>query len=133
MSIVRDYISDAYNDDEDSFVLVITLAWDADDPDAVTLTFPARSKAPVWTFSRDLLVWGLAGEAGIGDVFCESDEDDYGILLLGSGEEEGCNITLVLKRSWVEEFLTVTTLPAGVDPYGDALDAALARILEEAR
>ncbi|MCE7082544.1 SsgA family sporulation/cell division regulator [Streptomyces sp. ST2-7A] len=45
------------------------LRYRSEDPYAVHLTFHVNSPVPVnWTFARDLLVDGIAGPAGTGDV-----------------------------------------------------------------
>ncbi|MFD5462053.1 SsgA family sporulation/cell division regulator [Kitasatospora sp. NPDC127059] len=52
-----------------SFSLVVDLAYEPGDPYAVRCTFHLPGDAPVtWVFARELLLDGLSGPAGEGDV-----------------------------------------------------------------
>jgi hypothetical protein len=48
--------------------LVAELAYDADDPFAITMTFRTRAGDVPWVFHRELLLSGLTTPAGDGDV-----------------------------------------------------------------
>ncbi|MFH8368003.1 SsgA family sporulation/cell division regulator [Streptomyces sp. NPDC018031] len=52
-----------------SFRIPVELAYDSNDPYAVEITFHLPGDAPVtWAFARELLLDGLSGPAGEGDV-----------------------------------------------------------------
>jgi hypothetical protein len=115
----------------DNVPMRVRLSWTASDPYAVVVTFPRRLKRILpWTFSRELLVWGLGGDAGVGDVRCTSDAFNYTITLLGSCGEEGVNADLVLMRRWVAEFLEATVFDPAA--FGDVLDSELEQLFREA-
>ncbi|HEY2087670.1 MAG TPA: SsgA family sporulation/cell division regulator [Mycobacterium sp.] len=130
-SVTREYTAYAYPSGAPPGVMRLRLTWVADDPYAVVIAFPAYPDFPLWAFSRELLEQGLDGPVGMGDVRCSADPRGYTVTLLGSRHEAGISVDLVLERSWVTEFLAATTLAPGSEPYGDALDSALAELLGE--
>ena len=59
------------------------LRYDAADPYAVTVTFLVEpGERQRWTFGRDLLVAGLTGESGHGDVRIRRGVDDPALVVL---------------------------------------------------
>jgi Streptomyces sporulation and cell division protein, SsgA len=125
-AIVRDFTATHCSDNVN---MRVRLSWAATDPYAVVVSFPRSKRTPPWTFSRELLVWGLGGDAGVGDVRCTSDAFNYTITLLGSHAEEGMNADLVLMRHWVAEFLEATAFDPAV--FEDVLDSELEQLFRE--
>ncbi|MFD7164983.1 SsgA family sporulation/cell division regulator [Streptomyces violascens] len=73
--------------EELSFRIPVELTYDAMDPYAVRMTFHLPGDAPVtWAFGRELLLDGINGPAGDGDVRVEP-----------SGPEELCDVHIRLQ------------------------------------
>lgn len=77
------------------------LIYDAADPFAVRVSFRGGREPLYWNFARELLVDGLTGPAGEGDLVVWP-EDDSVVLSLRS--QHGC-AELVAERGAVERFL----------------------------
>ncbi|MDH6141581.1 MULTISPECIES: SsgA family sporulation/cell division regulator [Kitasatospora] len=116
-----------------SFRLVADLEYAAADPYAVRLTFHLPGDAPVsWVFGRELLVDGLSGPSGEGDVRVRPLEGPGGvpeiaILLRAPGGDAllrcaGPPLVAFLDRAG-------RLVPVGEEPTAASLDAALAAIL----
>lgn len=92
------------------------LAWSADDPHRVVITFRGRGTAPVsWHIARDVLVAGLYRPAGIGDVSVLPVLDDPAtreLIVSGTGSDgTGCTAGFLTDVADLVAFLTAT----GVD------------------
>ncbi len=125
--------------EELSFRIPVELRYETDDPYAVRMTFHLPGDAPVtWAFSRDLLVGGVTGPTGDGDVHIAPTgpgrRADLGIRLQ-VGQERAY---FVVGAPPVVAFLDRTDrlVPLGQErAYGNCagdLDSALCGILAEA-
>ncbi|WP_323448833.1 SsgA family sporulation/cell division regulator [Streptomyces yaizuensis] len=125
--------------EELSFRIPVELRYETDDPYAVRMTFHLPGDTPVtWAFSRDLLVGGVAGPTGDGDVHIgptgPGRRADLGIRLQ-VGQERAF---FLVGSAPVVAFLDRTDrlVPLGDEQkYGDCegdLDSALSDILAEA-
>ncbi|MBO0850946.1 MAG: SsgA family sporulation/cell division regulator [Pseudonocardia sp.] len=81
----------------------------ADDPFAVMLSISRPNGRWIdWLMSRELLVAGLAGQAGIGDVRLATFEDDeFDVLEVRIGDDEGF-AALEFDRELLERFVDAT-------------------------
>ena len=124
--------------EELSFRIPVELGYESCDPYAVRLTFHLPGDAPVtWTFARELMVDGIGGPAGDGDVRIapEDAESPGGVLIrLQVGGEHA------LFRSGAAPLVafldrTDRLVPLGQEcalaDFDDRLDEALDRILTE--
>ncbi|MCC9307955.1 SsgA family sporulation/cell division regulator [Kitasatospora sp. RB6PN24] len=116
-----------------SFRLVADLEYAAADPYAVRLTFHLPGDAPVsWVFGRELLVDGLHGPSGEGDVRVRP--------VAGTGRVP--EIAILLRAPEGDALLRCAAppvsgfldragrlVPIGEEPTAASLDAALAAIL----
>lgn len=104
----------------------------ADQPFSVTVAFQAGADQWVeWVVARDLLMAGLVGPAGIGDVRFVPFEDEGDKLLLLQIESDEGRASWFLDRAEAEEFVAMTleSVPAGAeDDYFD-LDGFIEDIL----
>ncbi|GAA2237006.1 SsgA family sporulation/cell division regulator [Streptomyces amakusaensis] len=125
--------------EELSFRIPVELRYGTEDPYAVRMTFHLPGDAPVtWAFSRDLLLDGLLGPTGEGDVhIAPTGSDgpaDLGIRL----QVRGDRALFLVSAAPVMAFLDRTDrlVPLGKErSYGDCegdLDRALTGILVEA-
>ncbi|MFF8957666.1 SsgA family sporulation/cell division regulator [Streptomyces sp. NPDC014894] len=125
--------------EELSFRIPVELRYGTEDPYAVRMTFHLPGDAPVtWAFSRDLLLDGLLGPAGEGDVHIApagpEEPADLGIRLQVGGDRA----LFLVSAAPVVAFLDRTDrlVPLGKErAYGDFegdLDRALTGILVEA-
>jgi len=105
----------------------------ADEPYSVTVAFQAGQDRWVeWVFARDLLIAGLHGPAGIGDVRFVPFEDDGEKLLLLQVESDQGRASWFLDRNEAEEFVEMTRqiVPEGREEEHFDVDALLAEITD---
>jgi hypothetical protein len=123
-----------------SFRIPVELSYDSGDPYAVEITFHLPGDAPVsWAFARELLLDGLSGPSGEGDVRIApvSDEGLADVLIrLQVGREQAIfragAAPLVAFLDRTDRVVPFGEERAAGDPVGD-LDAVLDRILAEDR
>ncbi|TQF04227.1 SsgA family sporulation/cell division regulator [Kitasatospora acidiphila] len=119
--------------DELSFRLVADLEYAAADPYAVRLTFHLPGDAPVsWVFGRELLVDGLSGPSGEGDVRVRPLEGpgrvpEIAVLLRAPGGDALLRCAVPPLVAFLER--AGRLVPVGEEPTTASLDAALAAIL----
>lgn len=108
-----------------------TLRYDADDPFAVHMTFPAsvtlEGSEVRWTFARELLAGGLREPQGLGDVRVRPDQQERTVLEFHAPE----GIALVLVRTdELHRFLaaSLALVPMGEEHRHTDLDRDLARL-----
>lgn len=124
--------------EELSFRIPVELRYAAEDPFAVRLTFHLPGDDPVtWAFSRELLVDGVSGPCGDGDVHIapEADEPPSDVVIrLQVGADQA------LFRSGIAPLIafldrTDKLVPLGQEralaDFDSHLDEALGRILAE--
>lgn len=119
-----------------SFRIPVELAYDSDDPYAVETTFHLPGDAPVtWTFARELLLDGLSGPSGEGDVHiapvAPEGLSDVVIRLQVGGERalfRAGAAPLVAFLDRTDRLVPFGEEEAASDPVGD-LTAVLDRIL----
>lgn len=91
-------------------------SYSSDEPFSVTVAFQSGPDAWVeWVFARDLLMAGIMGPAGIGDVrFVPFDDGHARFLLLVIESDQG-RASWFLTRDEAEEFLAMTLeiVPSG--------------------
>ncbi|MFD5465851.1 SsgA family sporulation/cell division regulator [Kitasatospora sp. NPDC127059] len=92
--------------DERSRDLDVHWSYRADEPHAAELDFTSYQPNAVWSLSRDLLLAGLHGPAGEGDVHV-TPFDDTNVLIALAGEE-GVAL-LAASTEEVADFLAATT------------------------
>lgn len=105
----------------------------ADQPYAVTVAFRAGGDNWVeWVFARDLLVAGLVGPSGIGDVRFVPFEDREERLLMLQVESDQGRASWFLDRGEAQEFLDMTheVVPDGSEEDFFDIDALLAEITD---
>ncbi|MFJ7280771.1 SsgA family sporulation/cell division regulator [Kitasatospora sp. NPDC098663] len=98
------------------------------DPFAVTMDFDDACGEARWLLSRDLLLAGLEGPAGDGDVHIAPTEDGGTVIALGG---PGGVALLHTATRPLARFLTATLLlvPLGAEGQHVDWDAAIARFL----
>ncbi|MEU0687049.1 SsgA family sporulation/cell division regulator [Streptomyces uncialis] len=124
--------------EELAFRIPVELGYEAADPYAVQLTFHLPGDAPVsWTFGRELLVDGVAGPCGDGDVHIAPDDPELlcdVLITLQVGTEQA------VFRAGVAPLIafldrTDKLVPLGQERsmagFDSLLDQALDRILAE--
>lgn len=105
----------------------------ADEPYSVTVAFQAGADRWVeWVFARDLLIAGLKGPAGIGDVRFVPFEDEKDKLLLLQVESDQGRASWFLDRSEAEEFVEMTfqAVPEGAEEDFFDVDAFISEITD---
>ncbi|MGW0823419.1 SsgA family sporulation/cell division regulator [Streptomyces sp. NPDC002845] len=113
-----------------------TLQYDRRDPFAVRMTFPAPATLEgvevCWTFARDLLVSGMEGAVGQGDVRVRP-YYGYERLVMEFHAPEGTAVVHV-KSGEVQGFLDRTTelVPLGLEHLQLDLDHDLAELMRDA-
>ncbi|HVV24355.1 MAG TPA: SsgA family sporulation/cell division regulator [Pseudonocardiaceae bacterium] len=84
------------------------------EPYAVTATFRVGSDAGVqWLFARDLLVEGVIGPAGDGDIHIAPDENDVETVIIELRSPDGSAV-LAVRAQCLAEFLDATYAVVGV-------------------
>ncbi|WP_030233285.1 SsgA family sporulation/cell division regulator [Streptomyces sp. NRRL S-350] len=114
-----------------SFHLLAELVYEVDDPYAVRLTFHLPGDAPVtWFFARELLVDGISGPAGEGDVHIHPDGEELSEVCVVLRSPEG-EAVLRASSEPLAAFLARTDrlVPLGRERAERELDARLADIL----
>lgn len=92
----------------------------ADQPFTVTAAFQTdRNRWVEWAFSRDLLVEGLRGPAGVGDVRLHPEAEDGLTALVVEIESPEGYAELELEHASVSSFLAAT---AEIVPFGAESD-----------
>jgi hypothetical protein len=93
-----------------------------DDPYAVTATFRIGTDDGVqWLFARDLLIEGLIGGAGDGDIRIAPDETDADLVIVELRGPDRCAVLAVATAS-LAEFLAATYAVVDVGEEHRAVD-----------
>ncbi|MFJ8473851.1 SsgA family sporulation/cell division regulator [Kitasatospora sp. NPDC094011] len=114
-----------------SFSIVADLAYEPGDPYAVRFTFHLPGDAPVtWVFARELLLDGLSGPSGEGDVHIHPEGGELSEVCIALRSPHG-DALLRSSASPLLAFLARTDrlVPMGQEVTGRELDAHLADIL----
>ncbi|WP_394428950.1 spore wall synthesis regulator SsgD [Streptomyces sp. SGAir0957] len=112
-----------------------TLGYDARDPFAVRMSFPAAATLEgvdvCWTFARELLATGVREPAGLGDVRVRPYGYDRTVLEFHA--MEGTAIVHI-RTGELERFLsaTKTLVPVGEESQHVDVDSDLAELLRQA-
>ncbi|WSQ09560.1 SsgA family sporulation/cell division regulator [Streptomyces sp. NBC_01231] len=120
---------------QDHSIPVLTrLAYRADDPYAVRVTFHITSEHPVnWTFSRDLLVEGVFRPSGDGDVrVWPSKVDGRSVVLMALSSPDGealIQAPTAQLSAWLERTLRV--VPPGTEGEQLGIDGELDQLLAQ--
>ena len=112
--------------------LETTFDYDSADPYAVRLVFRGPSSSVDWLVSRNLLLNGLAGPTGDGDVRCWPDRDRSGRASVAMEfRSPGGRLVTRVQRAELERFLcrTLEVVPLGEERID--VDALLAGLLAE--
>ncbi|MCB5181799.1 SsgA family sporulation/cell division regulator [Streptomyces antimicrobicus] len=117
---------------ERSIAVPARLAYRADDPYAVHITFHTGSHTPVnWTFARELLVEGVFRPCGHGDVrVWPTKVDGTSVLCMALSSPDGdalLEAPSAVVSAWLER--TLRLVPPGTEADRLGLDAALAELL----
>lgn len=111
--------------------VVTRWTYSADDPFAVTLVIQTRGDQCVdWVLARDLLVAGLTGPAGIGDVRVRPARmDDWDVALVEIRSPDG-RALLEVDRDLLQQFVdaTVEVVPLGSESTVIDMDAEIEKI-----
>ncbi|MFJ8473512.1 SsgA family sporulation/cell division regulator [Kitasatospora sp. NPDC094011] len=114
-------------------LILVDLAYVADDPYAVQLTFrPGHGARVTWYFARELLIDGLSRAVGEGDVRIRPTGDDLSETSIALHSSFGCVLLLASSRS-LNAFLdrTDSLVPVGQELTEQHIDAQLEKILRE--
>lgn len=104
--------------------------YDSTEPYALTVAFATeRGRWVEWVFARDLLVDGLTGPAGEGDLRIRPHDEAAELLMLEIHAPTG-SATFVLDRADTEDFLadTLDEVPAGTESTHFDIDRLLAEL-----
>lgn len=111
--------------------VVTRWTYSADDPFAVTLVIQTRGDQCVdWVLARDLLVAGLTGPAGIGDVRVRPARmDDWDVALVEIRSPDG-RALLEVDRDLLQQFVdaTIDAVPLGSESTVIDMDAEIEKI-----
>lgn len=111
--------------------VVTRWTYSADDPFAVTLVIQTRGDQCVdWVLARDLLVAGLTGPAGIGDVRVHPARmDDWDVALVEIRSPDG-RALLEVDRDLLQQFVdaTIEAVPLGSESTVIDMDAEIEKI-----
>lgn len=111
--------------------VVTRWTYSADDPFAVTLAIQTRGDQCVdWVLARDLLVAGLTGPAGIGDVRVRPARmDEWDVALVEIRSPDG-RALLEVDRDLLQQFVdaTVEAVPLGGESTLIDMDAEIEKI-----
>ena len=109
------------------------LGYDPADPFAVTATFRTVQGNVVWTFARDLLVRGLNGPAGVGDVHLWPcvDAEGAATVIIELCSPDGELVAQVRTRD-IYAFLgrALAAVPAGTESDRIDLDQLIDQLLQ---
>ncbi|MFJ7245707.1 SsgA family sporulation/cell division regulator [Kitasatospora sp. NPDC098652] len=114
-----------------SFPIVVDLGYEAGDPYAVRFTFHLPGDAPVtWVFARELLLDGLGGPSGEGDVRIGPLGGEPAEVSIALCSPNG-HAVLHARAAALAAFLARADrlVPVGRESIGKELDAELADIL----
>ncbi|MFI2610954.1 SsgA family sporulation/cell division regulator [Kitasatospora sp. NPDC018619] len=115
-----------------SFRIPVDLMYAADDPLAVRLTFRPRGKTPVsWSFARELLIAGMSGPAGDGDVRIRPVHEELSEVSIALNSPGGSAL-LLTSGIPLATFLVRTSslVPIGREITDQRIDAELSAILD---
>lgn len=111
--------------------VVTRWTYDTTDPFAVTLGIQTRGKRWVdWVMARDLLIEGLSGPTGIGDVRLRPEAtEDYDIVLIEICSPDG-RAALEVDRDLLTHFVDemLAAVPAGSETSAIDMDAEIQKI-----
>lgn len=102
----------------------------ADHPFAVTLGIQTRGQCVDWVLARDLLVAGLSGPAGIGDVRVRPARiDEWHVVLVEIRSPDG-RALLEVDRDLLQQFVdaTIEAVPLGSESTVIDMDAEIEKI-----
>lgn len=112
--------------------VVTRWTYHAADPFAVTMAIQTRSERWVeWLLGRDLLVAGLRGPVGLGDVRLRPERTaEWDIVLIEITSPDG-HAVLEVDRDLLERFViaTLEAVPIGAELRAVDLDAEIARAI----
>lgn len=114
-----------------------SLEYDTSDPYAVHVTFhtggPGDDTQVVWTFARQLIIDGLSGPAGIGDVRVWPGSDGGGTVVALALCSPSGEALFEVPRVALSEFLkrTCAEVPVGHEERHIDMDAELAQFFNE--
>ncbi|MBB1252449.1 SsgA family sporulation/cell division regulator [Streptomyces alkaliterrae] len=122
--------------EELAFRIPVELVYEAQDPYAVRFTFCLPGDAPVsWVFGRELLVDGITGQAGEGDVHIGPVDDEYladlHIQLHAGAERAVFRVSAPPLVAFLDR--TDRIVPLGHESAENDIDAELDRILTGGR
>lgn len=111
--------------------VVTRWTYDTTDPFAVTLAIQTRGKRWVeWVMARDLVVAGLSGPTGIGDVMLRPEAtQDYDIVVVEIRSPDG-QALLEVDRDLLANFVDsmLEAVPMGSETSGIDMDAEIQKI-----
>jgi len=111
--------------------LLTRWSYRSDDPFAVMMSISRPSGRWIdWLLSRDLLIEGLAGPAGVGDVrLTPFSDEEFDVLEVRIGDDEGF-ASLEFDRDLIERFLEATfdIVPAGAESAVIDVEAEIEKI-----
>jgi hypothetical protein len=111
--------------------LLTRWSYRSDDPFAVMMSISRPSGRWIdWLLSRDLLIEGVAGPAGIGDVrLTPFTDDEFDVLEVRIGDDEGF-ASLEFDRDLIERFLEATSdiVPVGAESAMIDVEAEISKI-----
>jgi hypothetical protein len=111
--------------------VVTRWTYSADDPFAVTLVIQTRGDQCVdWVLARDLLVDGLTGPAGLGDVRVRPARmDEWDVALVEIRSPDG-RALLEVDRDLLQQFVdaTIEMIPLGSESTVIDMDAEIEKI-----
>jgi hypothetical protein len=134
-SVTQSVNMDCVDGSGQAMSLEAELGYSAADPYAVTATFRTAAGDVVWTFARDLLIWGLTAPAGEGDVHVWPCLDSSGrtsvIIELNSPDGE---LLVQVPNQDLYRFVnrTLTAVPLGGEADFIDLDQLVLRLIESA-
>jgi hypothetical protein len=111
--------------------VVTRWTYDTTDPFAVTLGIQTRGKRWIdWVMARDLLIEGLSGPTGIGDVHLQPEAtQDYDIVVIEICSPDG-RAVLEVDRDLLARFvdMMLEAVPSGSETTAVDMDAEIQKI-----
>lgn len=111
--------------------VVTRWTYDTTDPFAVTLGIQTRGKRWIdWVMARDLLIEGLSGPTGIGDVHLQPEAtQDYDIVVIEICSPDG-RAVLEVDRDLLARFvdMMLEAVPSGSETAAVDMDAEIQKI-----
>lgn len=130
--VALDVTLECLDDSGRSHRIDTVLGYTRPDPYAVTMTFLTADEPLTWTFARELLVQGVAGPTGEGDVHISPASNDAGraIILIMLSSPDG-HLLLEAPTDEVTDFLdrTLALVPSGTESPHLDLDDLISQIL----